>query len=79
MTGIFRAGLLLACVVSLGGLAAGNRKHRVKFKKGATSATVKGTIRGFEYRDYLSAPTPVRRSRQAKFAEYLHDVQYFST
>jgi len=53
MRGIFRASLLLACIVSLGGLAAGQSKHRVTFKKGATSAKVKDTIRGFEYRDYL--------------------------
>ena len=53
MRGTFRAGLLLACVVSLGGLAAAQSKHRVTFKKGANSAKVKGTIRGFEYRDYL--------------------------
>jgi hypothetical protein len=28
---------------------------RVKFKRGATSATIKGTIRGYETRDYLIA------------------------
>lgn len=39
--------------VLFGGLAAGQSKHRVKFKKGATSAKVKGTIRGYDYRDYL--------------------------
>ena len=33
MRGTFRAGLLLACVVSLGGLAAAQSKHRITFKK----------------------------------------------
>jgi hypothetical protein len=53
MRNAFRACLLLLCFAMLGGVALAQSKHRVKFKKGATSAKVKGTIRGYDYRDYL--------------------------
>jgi hypothetical protein len=49
----FRACLLLACLALLGGPAAAQSRHKITFKKGANSAKVKGTIRGYEYRDYL--------------------------
>ena len=53
MRSIFRACLFLMCLILMGGLAAAQSKHKITFKKGANSAKVKGTIRGYEYRDYL--------------------------
>ena len=53
MRRVSRVFLLFACLVLLGGFVAGQSKERVKFKKKATSAKVKGTIRGYNYRDYL--------------------------
>ena len=51
---VFRASLIIILGLAVfGGPAAGQSKHRVKFKKGATSAKIKGTIRGYDYRDYL--------------------------
>ena len=50
---VLRGYLLVACLIFIVGSAVAQSKQRVKFSKGATSTTIKGTIRGFDYRDYL--------------------------
>ncbi len=47
------AALLLASVASSAWAADGIRTERVHFAKGATSATVEGTLRGYETVDYV--------------------------
>ena len=44
---------LLISVILLVTIASAQTKERVKFARGASAATVKGTVRGFAYHDYL--------------------------
>lgn len=44
---------ILLCIAAFSFEASAQAKTRVKFAKGTHGATVKGTVRGFAYRDYL--------------------------
>jgi hypothetical protein len=45
--------LLTAILLSILTVSAAQTKVRVKFAKGASSATLKGTVKGYKYIDYL--------------------------
>lgn len=45
--------LLLAALCSLPSVTSGQAKQRVRFARGTTEATVRGTVRGYEYRDHI--------------------------
>ena len=53
--GFFSAALSFLIIVSVSDVSAKDeiRKERVQFKKGATTATIKGNIKGYETVDYL--------------------------
>lgn len=44
---------ILLCIAAFSFEASAQSRTRVKFAKGTHGATVKGTVRGFAYRDYL--------------------------
>ena len=45
--------ILTICCFAFAGTAEAQVKHRVSFARGSSSATVRGTVRGYAYRDYV--------------------------
>jgi hypothetical protein len=50
---VFLSALVTVCCLVFAGTATAQARQRVNFARGSSSATFRGTVRGYTYRDYV--------------------------